>query len=202
MASEKDICNMALRRLGQSIGLIDTSENSAYAEVARDCYPIVRDALLERHAWNFATTRVVVPEIAGETVGLGKRYMVPSDCIRVLEVNAAEGADRLSIEKRWVIESGDDCLILQTEIDKPILKYIRRIKNTDMFSPSFTDVLAWHLAATLAGPIVKGEQGQSVGVKLLQQAQFYERQAIAMDVNQRRTIKYEPEVPYFYDRDS
>lgn len=202
MASEKDICNLALRRLGQSVGLIDTGEDSAYAEVAKDCYPIVRDALLERHAWNFATTRVRVPEIAGEVIGLGKRYAVPSDCIRILSVLPAEGSEEDGLEARWVVENAGDVNVIQTEIEKPILKYVRRVRNTDIFSAGFTDALAWHLAATLAGPIVKGEQGQTVGVKLLQQANLAERQAITFDVNQRRTMNYERRVPYFYDKES
>lgn len=202
MASEKDICNLALRRLGQSVGLIDTGEDSAYAEVARDCYPIVRDALLERHAWNFATARVRVPEIAGEVIGLGKRYAVPSDCVRVLSVFPAEGSEEDGLDARWVIENAGDENIIQTEIVKPILKYVRRVRNTDIFSAGFTDALSWHLAATLAGPIIKGEQGHTIAVKLLQQANASERQAITADVNQRRTINYERRVPYFFDRDS
>lgn len=193
---------MALRRLGQSVGLIDTGEDSAYAEVAKDCYPIVRDALLERHAWNFATTRVRVPEIAGEVIGLGKRYAVPSDCVRVLSVFPAEGSEEDGLDARWVIENAGDENIIQTEIVKPILKYVRRVRNTDIFSAGFTDALSWHLAATLAGPIIKGEQGHTIAVKLLQQANASERQAITADVNQRRTINYERRVPYFFDRDS
>ena len=56
MASEVDICNMALAHFGQdaSIDAIDPPDGSAEAEHASRFYPMARDALLERHAWPFA----------------------------------------------------------------------------------------------------------------------------------------------------
>lgn len=201
MASEKDICNLALRRLGQSIGLIDTSETSAYAEVAKDCYPIVRDALLERHAWNFATKRVYPAQLADTPVGKGLMYQVPVDCVRVLSVES-EAPEVVWRNLEWTVENYGDHLVMQTEIPDPILKYVCRVRSPGLFSAGFTDALAWHLAATLAGPVVKGEQGQAVAVKLLQQAQFFEQKAIAMDVNQRRTVNPLPEPPSFYVGDA
>ena len=201
MASEKDICNLALRRLGQSIGLIDTAETSAYAEVARDCYPIVRDALLERHAWNFATKRVYPAKLADTPVGKGVMYQVPSDCLRVLSVESEEPIVTWR-NLPWTVENWGDHLVVQTEIRSPILKYICRVRSPGLFSAGFTDVLSWHLAATLAGPIVKGEQGQIIGVKLLQQAQYFEQQAIAADVNQRRTVNEYADPPTFYAQEA
>ena len=69
MATETDICNLAVRRLGEMALLVDVNENSTYAEVAKQTYPIVRDALLERHAWNFATTRVRGQLLAEKPIG-------------------------------------------------------------------------------------------------------------------------------------
>ena len=69
MATETDICNLAVRRLGEMALLVDVNENSTYAEVAKQSYPIVRDALLERHAWNFATTRVRGQLLAEKPIG-------------------------------------------------------------------------------------------------------------------------------------
>ena len=59
MASEVDICNLALSHLGDTatIASLDPPEGSAQAEHCARFYPIARDSLLEMHAWGFATSR-------------------------------------------------------------------------------------------------------------------------------------------------
>ena len=56
MASEVDICNLALGHLGDNatVSSISPPEGSAQAEHCARFYPIARDALLEMHNWNFA----------------------------------------------------------------------------------------------------------------------------------------------------
>lgn len=52
MASEVDICNLALARLGDNatVASIDPPEGSAQAEHCARFYAIARDSLLEMHA--------------------------------------------------------------------------------------------------------------------------------------------------------
>ena len=59
MSSEVAICNLALAHLGDSatVASIDPPEGSAQSEHCARFYPIARDALLEMHAWKFATRR-------------------------------------------------------------------------------------------------------------------------------------------------
>lgn len=191
MATETDICNLALRRLGEMALLVDVGENSTYAEVAKQTYPIVRDALLERHAWNFATTRVRGQLVADEPIGWKFCYQVPAACLRMLSVYAETRGEVIEQEP-WVFEMQGSYRVVYTNIENAVLKFIQYTKNTDVFSPGFVDALAWNLAASLAGPIIKGDTGMTVSTKLLQQAQYFERAAIQADVRQRRTIKYEP----------
>ena len=107
MASEVEICNLALQRLGQQANLIDISENSVYAETAKHSLPIVRDSLLERHAWNFATTRVRMPKMKERPIGWTASYKVPSDCVRVLTVYEERPKDFWE-GKTWVVEMQGD----------------------------------------------------------------------------------------------
>lgn len=191
MATETDICNLAVRRLGEMALLVDVNENSTYAEVAKQSYPIVRDALLERHAWNFATTRVRGQLLAEKPIGWQFGYQVPAACLRMLSVYAETRGEVIEQEP-WVFEMQGAYRVVLTNIENAVLKFIQYTENSDLYSPGFVDALAWHLAASLAGPIIKGETGMTVATKLLQQAQYFERQAIQADVRQRRTIKYEP----------
>ena len=64
MASEVDICNLALSHLGDNatVASIDPPEGSAQAEHCSRFYPIARDTLLEMHNWNFSTRRAVLAQ--------------------------------------------------------------------------------------------------------------------------------------------
>ena len=59
MATEVDICNLALAHLGDdaTIASINPPEGSAQAEKAARFYPIARNTLLELHSWNFASCK-------------------------------------------------------------------------------------------------------------------------------------------------
>lgn len=199
MASETEICQLALRRLGQAASITSLNEQSVYAEMAKSAYPIVRDALLERHAWDFATTTVDLQKLEEKPSGTWEAmYQVPSDCIRVLTVSGP-GPISVWATEPWTVEMHGKTRVLLTNIVRPSMKYVRKTTNTELFSATFTDALAWHISASLAGPIVKGETGMNVGQKLLQYAQFYEQAAIKSDVTQRHLPTYHPEAPWYLE---
>ena len=65
MASEVDICNLALGHLGDNatVSSISPPEGSAQAEHCARFYPLARDALLEMGYWNFAMRRVALAQL-------------------------------------------------------------------------------------------------------------------------------------------
>lgn len=216
MATETEICILALRRLGQEANLTSLDENSAYVESTKATYPIVRDALLERHAWNFATTKVRPARLMEKPIGWDAMYAVPDDCIRVLSVTSEDDydADRMyragrygtyaegyaygtwHADDEWAVEMFGRYRTIQTNIRRPIVKYIRKVREPGYFSPAFADALAWNVAAAMAGPIVKGETGLTVANRLLQFAQYYEGVAIRSDISQRHAHHTRPMAPW------
>lgn len=60
MPSQKDICIYALQHIGEFADMVSLAEDSTHAAVAETAYPFVRDSLLERHTWNFATRSVAL----------------------------------------------------------------------------------------------------------------------------------------------
>lgn len=199
MASEKEICTLALRRLGQAVGVVGLNEDSAYASLASSSYPIVRDALLERHAWDFATVREPLALIAksDRSWTFTYTYAAPNNFIRILTVMGRGPADYWG-DAPWVIEMDGNDRVIRADIANAVVKYVRRETNAGRFSAGFTDALAWHLAASLAGPIIKSETGMNVSQKLLQTANYFERAAISADVNQRRQ-QFERPTPEWLD---
>ena len=64
MASDVDICNLALSFLGDdaNVSSISPPEGSQQSEHCARFYPIARDGLLQMHNWNWASRRVALSQ--------------------------------------------------------------------------------------------------------------------------------------------
>lgn len=209
MASEVDICNLALGHLGDAatVSSIDPPEGSAQAEHCARFHPIARDSLLEMHDWNFATTRVVLAELTSAWSEWKYCYACPTDAINLLAVMSNEAADDYNINSSsQLIQSGlmttsasyapqpfsqetlpDGTLVIYTNQENAMLRYSRSVTDTTIFSALFVDALAWYLASFLAGPVIKGDQGAAEAKRCMQMAMGMLSKAATSDANQRRT---------------
>ena len=90
MASVIEICNSALNQLGAS-AITSLSENSKNGRLCNARYNTVRDAVFRAHPWNCLTKRIT---LAADTTapdwGYTHAFTLPSDCLRVLGINAYE----------------------------------------------------------------------------------------------------------------
>lgn len=101
MASEVDIANLALARLGDdaTVSELDPPEGSTQAENCATFYPIARDSLLEMHNWKFATTRIALASVdLPSNPGWLYAYQEPSDCIQLLAVLPPDAPDNYSVQ--------------------------------------------------------------------------------------------------------
>lgn len=206
MASEVDICNLALGHLGDNatVASLDPPEGSAQAEHCARFYPIARDSLLELHAWNFATRRVQLAELTNTWVQWDHAYAKPADCIRMLAVIPPNVADdyttavgfspngvpmlgSTAVPQNYVVELNDDLAeVILTDQEDAVLRYIARVTDTTKFSPLFVMTLAHHLASMLAGPVLKGDVGAAEAKRQQALVQAYLARAAASDANQRQ----------------
>lgn len=153
MPSIVDVCNRALSRLGslRVTVVFPTPDNSKAARACHSAWGIVRDEVLRAHPWNCAITRA---ELAADTAtpewGFDSQFTLPSDCLRVLEVDTAG---------HWQIESRK----LLTDEDAPLyVRYIRREEDVSLWDPLLVSAMASRLAAELSREIadVSGNQQQ------------------------------------------
>ena len=95
MASEVDICNLALARLGDNatVASIDPPEGSAQAEHCARFYAIARDSLLEMHAWKFATRRVQLAKLTVPSWDWSFAYAEPTGALKLLGVLSATASN-------------------------------------------------------------------------------------------------------------
>lgn len=166
MASSTDIANLALGHLGEAatVTSIDPPEGSVHAHHAARFYPIARDELLERRAWNFAVKRRSLALLDVDVPGWEYVYAAPSDMIRPLSVYDSTNGEDIENPVAFDTETtvGGTIVILTNQEDAE-LRYIFRASEPERFSPLFTSALSWLLASYLAGPVVKGEAGVGAG---------------------------------------
>lgn len=193
MASEVDICNLALGHLGDNatVASLDPPEGSAQAEHCARFYDIARDTLLEAHSWNFATKRVQLAELTSESEQWDYSYAKPSDCITAISVMAADAPDDYlavtsAVPVAFVMEASEDGTeIILTDLEDAYLRYVARITDTTKFSAMFVMALSWQLASLLAGPVIKGDAGAAEAKRCAQMAMAWLSKAMSADANQR-----------------
>jgi len=189
MASEVDICNMALSHVGSdavvvSISPADGSVESGYC--AR-FFPIALGLLLERHTWSFAKTRVALAEVTNPSESWAYAYGLPGNCLkprRVLQqvslnvlgfydFSGSLTADEYRVmdemgSANFAIETDQTTgnKILLTNEPEAVLLYIRRVEDTTQLSYAVVNALSYLVAGFLAGPIIKGQAGVTAGQQL------------------------------------
>ena len=188
MASEVDICNLALGHLGDNatVASLDPPEGSAQAEHCARLYPIARDTLLEAHNWKFATRRATLAELDVDSFNWTYAYAEPAGALRIVAILSA--AD-LSTDKGQEFETlGDDSgnALVLTNLEDATALYTVRVTDTTKFSPLFVDALSRLLAAYLAGPVIKGDVGKAEAKAQMQLFRVALNLAITSDANQRK----------------
>lgn len=189
MATKVDICNQALRYLGEAgtMASIDPEETSTEAELCSRMYPVCRDLMLEDFPWSFAIRRVALAVGATDVYGWGYAYRLPSDLMRILAISEAD--DRMfENPQQFIIESDESGLVCYTDTANAVIRYVRTNVPETMMPESFCDALAYLLASKLAGQIIKGTSAINVQKNLYAfYAQALEK-AKSADAAQQRTF--------------
>jgi hypothetical protein len=142
MASETDVCNIALIELGQS-SIADISDTKS--EPARLCkarYESVRDAVQRAHPWNSCISRGQwALDPTAPLFGFSGRYKLSTDpwCLRVLQ--AADRDTKFKVEGRWLLtDAGDPLNVL----------FIARVTDVAQWDPMLVQAVGLYLAHSIA----------------------------------------------------
>ena len=218
MATEVDICNLALAHLGDdaTIASLNPPEGSAQAEKAARFYPIARNTLLEMHTWNFAAKRGNLALTANTLDQWDYAYVAPADMMTPVAVISPTAqndyATRMSsgdtpggITSNYspTIVAGQytpqqfavEGTLIYTNQENAMLRYQAAVTDASAFSPLFVITLSWHLASMLAGPVIKGDQGAAEAKRCTQMMSNYLNSAKQAD-NLHRDITVEHIVPW------
>ena len=158
MASQVDLCNIALSHLGNArrVAAIDPPDGTAEADFCATFYPIARDELLESADWSFARKREALALLStNDSSTWAYAYQKPADCIMPRRIITGDSTAFEQDSEDFDCE-GD---IIYSNKEDAFLLYTRSITDTTKYSPSFQVSFGYLLASYLAGPIIKGEEG-------------------------------------------
>jgi len=218
MATEVDICNLALAHLGDdaTIASINPPEGSAQAEKAARFYPIARNTLLQMHTWNFAAKRGNLALTTNTLDQWDYAYTAPADMMSPVAIispssqndyatrmSAGDTPGGITSNYAPTIVAGQytpqqfavEGAYIYTNQENAMLRYQSKITDTSIFSDLFVITLSWHLASMLAGPIIKGDQGMAEAKRSTQMMMGYLSSAKQSD-NLHRDITVEHIVPW------
>jgi hypothetical protein len=181
MASEVQICNLALSHLGNRgrIASISPTDGSAESDYCASFFSLVRNELLEAADWNFARKRVALALVASVSDAWAYSYALPSDCMVPRRILTDGATSKENDSAAFAIEG----LALLTDKQNAVLVYTRPIVDAGLFSPSFVTAMSYLLASYLAGPIIKGGDGANVSAKFREVAAGLVATAAAHDAN-------------------
>jgi len=140
MASEVQICNLALSKLGEE-PIISLTEDSKSGRACNLIYADTRDNLLRSHPWNFATVRQSLALLTTTPAyEFNYEYQLPVNCLKVLKMDPEGNDITFKVEGRKLLTD-----------EKPVnILYIARIVDPSQFDSLFIEVLSAKLASELA----------------------------------------------------
>lgn len=154
MASEVEICNLALIHIGTA-RISSFDDRSEPARVCKLLYALARDDLLRGHSWGFTKRYEALAELSTVTTyRYDYAYTYPADCLLARGIyRAVPTADPIPFQIVSKAE-GNGKEIWTNEVDA-VLEYTKRITDTNVFDIQFTIALGHYLATLLAPTLVK-----------------------------------------------
>lgn len=148
MASEVEICNRALQRLGAG-SITSLSEASKAARECSLAYAPIRDRLLRAYVWNFSISRENLAADATAPIhGPARYFTLPSTCLRLLPPDQ----DRNFNDLDWQIEGRK----IATNDSAPLaIRYVNQITDPNTMDSYFREVLSCDLAFDLCEAITQ-----------------------------------------------
>lgn len=147
MPSKTEIANLALAKFREGRIASIESTTDPVAVVMNDQYDHALQVVLEEHRWNFAGKRATLSKLAtAPAFGWDHQYQLPGDLLRIRDVNGEDG----QASSRYYEIEGEALL---TNDDTVEITYTASVVDTGLFTPSFTEALAFKLAASTCARI-------------------------------------------------
>lgn len=165
--SDVAIANLALTKIGD-LRITSLSDNTKPAREVNAVYSMLRDKLQRTYNWRFCVKRAVLAaESTAPVFDYSYQYPVPSDCLRILQINAYYPAPDLSDlissgGQEYVLEGGK---ILTRNSGSMNLRYLARISDPTKFDTSFDEAFASSIAYNVAEALTQSDSKKNAALR-------------------------------------
>ena len=142
MPSQVDLCNKALRRLGED-PIFALDENTVWGRRCLSALPEVVRTVLSVDVWRSCTKRAELAAEAVKPIGYNSAYPLPSDCLRVAALEQSQYQD-------WAIE-GNKILTQNSKDTSLQIMYVSEEVDPNKYTPTLYEAIALGLAHELSG---------------------------------------------------
>lgn len=142
MTSSVDLCNKALRRLGED-PIIALDNNTIWGRRCSSALPEVIKTVLSMDAWRSCTTRAMLAADSETPIGFTSSYPLPSNCLRLIAIEQSQ-------YQNWSIE-GNKILTDNSKDSALQIMYVEYTDNVGLFTQPLYDAVALGLAHELSG---------------------------------------------------
>ena len=167
MASEVDICNLALSHIGASDTISSLTEQSVEAFHCNLLYTDSRDAVLRAHPWSFAKRHLALSDVGSPPGNWSYRYSYPNDALYAREILQTDTAgDPIKFEV--ALSDAYNSRVILTDQEEATLIYTYKATNTLVFDPLFVNALSWKIAADIAMPLTRDHNRMQTAYQMYQ----------------------------------
>lgn len=198
MASDVDIGNMALSRLGTRATIADLTENSTEARQINLWYATVRDDLQSMIDWNFNRVSQALAASGTPPARWAYSYAYPTDCLKIRRLDFGsscwvEGDPAIPFE---IASDGTNQLLFCND-NVANAVFAQRVADPARFSPSFILAFVDCLAGAIALPIT---QKLDLALRLQGIAQGHVEKAMVASANEQASNKVQPDAESLWVR--
>lgn len=188
MASQVEICNQALTKLGAA-RITSITDDTKQARALNAIYTVKLEAELAAHPWTFAIKRVELPASAtAPAYGWARAFPMPADYLALVEVGENYVFYETDTGPLFQVEGSDSGMQLLTDEASPLqVRYIRRITNPGLYPALFVEALACRLAAEVCEELT-----QSLSKR---EAAWNERRQAIREARRVNSIEQPPRKP-------
>ena len=160
MASQIQICNLAIGRAGSQFFINSLQDPTSEARVCAAIYDTVLERVLQDFPWPFARIISALQDVGSPVAPWLYRYRYPNDCLQVKRVFPSGGVQMYGVPSKTigtayqvVNDTGSDAKAILSDIPSALVEYTAKVTNTALFSPAFVNAFAWAIVAEIATPL-------------------------------------------------
>lgn len=200
MASDVDVCNMALSHFGSEsvVTSLSPPDGSVEAGHCKRFFALARKEALEMAPFTWTKKRAALAAVDNPSTVWAHAYALPNDCLSPLRVLQQATVQEWVFWPGSAVVTQDDIrffsehgsadfeiegqTLLTHEADA-VLLYTRDITDLTKFTATFLSGFSYLLASYLAGPLIKGKEGAAAGRELRAAARDVLAGAAVQDAN-------------------